>query len=156
MNKTIFLSMMSIFVLLMAVSAHGQPGFEQGYTKSQYANAPYLSEDQYYLDGRLDQYSQFDGFDLARRGSSIRESPVYQTDAPFGAPAPTAPSSPYSLGLDIPPESSIADYKEAPRSGRAEDSLSSVTDLSFDQQKRAMSGVEYSYPSSSKAAEPGY
>ena len=155
MNKTIFLSMMSIFVLLMAVSAHGQPGFEQGYTKSQYANAPYLSEDQYYLDGRLDQYSQSDGFDLARRGSSIKESPIYQTDAPFGAPAPTAPSSPYSLGLDIPPESSIADYKEAPRSGRAEDSLSSVTDLSFDQQKRAMSGVEYSYPSSSKAAEPG-
>ena len=54
MNKPIFLSMVSIFVLLMAVSAHGQPGFEQGYTKSSMRTP--LSIEIVLLDERLDQF----------------------------------------------------------------------------------------------------
>lgn len=174
MNKTIFLAMMSFFVLLMALNAQGEPVFEQVYADGQYATAPYLSERQYSVDGRLDQYPEFNadyaGLNVARTGSRF-EGTVYQTAAPSGAPAPDAPRSPDSLGLNIPPESSIVDYREAPTSREAEDSLiatiqfapadfaasgidgiySAGQDLSIGQQRRGTSSIEYTHPSTSKA-----
>ena len=102
MKKDIFLAMMSIFVIFMAISAHGQQGFDQAYTDSPSAIVPYISEGQYYVDGSLNQYSEFDGLELTETGSSSKESTIYQTVAPSGAPVPVAPSSPDILGLDIP------------------------------------------------------
>ncbi len=171
MKRTIFLSMMSIFVLLMAISANVQAGsVGRSYTDSQYANAPYLSEDQYYVDGSLDQYSGFDG-DNAETGSGNKMSTVYQVDAPSGAPIPIAPGSPDILGLNIPAESAVIDYREAPGSLEAEDSLIAAIDFaptdfaatgtdgnynaapatSLGQQRRGTSSIEYTYPTSSKA-----
>ena len=175
MKKDIFLAMLSIFVIFMAISAHGQQGFDQAYTDSPSAMVPYISEGQYYVDGSLNQYSEFDGFELTETGSSSKESTIYQTAAPSGAPVPVAPSSPDILGLDIPPESSIVDYKEAPRSAEAEDSLIAATDFaptdfakagidradtsatgfSSGQQRRATSSEKSTYPSSISAAVPG-
>ena len=175
MKKDIFLAMLSIFVIFMAISAHGQQGFDQAYTDSPSAMVPYISEGQYYVDGSLNQYSEFDGFELTETGSSSKESTIYQTAAPSGAPVPVAPSSPDILGLDIPPESSIVDYKEAPRSAEAEDSLIAATDFaptdfakagidradtsatgfSSGQQRRATSSEKSTYPASISAAVPG-
>ena len=175
MNKTIFLAMMSIFVIFMAISAHGQQGFDQAYTDSPSATVPYLSEGQYYVDGSLNQYSEFDGFELAETSSRSKESTIYQTAASSGAPAPVAPSSPDILGLEIPPESSIVDYKEAPSSAEAEDSLIAATNFaptdfakagidmadisatgsSFGQQRRATSSEKSTNPSSIRAVVPG-
>lgn len=192
MNKTIFLAMMSFFILLMALSAQGDPGFEptyangqyangqyanEQYSNEQYSNAPYLSEGQYFIDERVDQYyeynGEYDGLAAARTGP-LSKSTIYQTAAPSGAPAPVAPSSPESLRLEIPPESSIVDYREVPKSMDIEDSLISATDFastdyaatgigedalsaagsSFSQQRRGTSVAEYTYPSSSKAVVP--
>ena len=175
MKKTIFLSMMSVFILIMVISVQGEPGFDRTYAGNQYANEPYLSEGQYFVGQSPDQYSDYDAFNAAKRKTGIQESTVYKTTAPSGAPAPIAPSSPDLLGLNIPPESSIVDYKEAPRSMGAGDSLIGATDFAptdfaatgiggaeidvtgstFGQQRGGTSSIEYSYPTSSKMVVSG-
>ena len=52
MKKDIFLAMLRIFVIFMAISAHGQQGFDQAYTDSPSAMVPYISEGQYYPTSR--------------------------------------------------------------------------------------------------------
>lgn len=177
MKKTIFLAMMSIFILLMAITAHGQPGFGPIYEDSQYANSqyaigPYPSE-QYLADGSLDQYSEYNTIGMSSPGPNLPGSTAYQTDAPSGAPAPFAPSSPDALRLNIPPETSIVDYKEAPATIEAEDALIYSSDfapadfaatgfaegeivgdeamgMTLGQQRRATSAVQPTYSSSQK------
>jgi len=157
MKKTAFLAMISIFVVFMAISAIGQGGFGPTYADSDYADV---------------QYRDVQLYDTAMgRGSDLQQGTVYQTAAPSGAPAPIAPISPDILGLNIPAESTVVDYKEAPGSLGAEDSLIGASDfaptdfaaagidrtsnaqpaLTMGQQRKGATSTEYTYPSTSKA-----
>lgn len=158
MNKTVFLAMMSIFTLIMAISAIGQGGFGPTYADSNYGDLQYDDV-------------QFNDNTISGSGSDLQQSTVYQTAAPSGAPAPVAPSSPDVLGLNSPAESTVVDYREAPGSLGSEDSLIAASDFSpndfaaagiggsfnaepastLGQQRRGTSSIEYTYPSSSKA-----
>lgn len=183
MKKTIFLAMTSFFILLMAITANGQPGFGPTYRDSQYANSQYAigqyPSDQYIADGGVDPYSEYNPIGTLSAGTNFPESTVYQTDTPSGAPAPIAPSSPNVLGLNIPPETSIVDYKEAPASIEAEDALTIASNFApadfaatgmaaseieraetagkgktIGPQRRATSAVQPTYSSSQKLVVP--
>jgi len=91
MIKTAFMVKMSLLLLLLAISAQGQPDFGQTYTDSQYSNGAYSSASDQYLSA-----------------------------VPSGAPVPVAPDSPQELGLSIPAEdSSYTQAPPATETGRA-------------------------------------
>ena len=108
MSKTTFLAITSTFLLLMAISAQGQPNSGQFNMDGYYANNPNPADQlsgnpnsNQYPDLYPDQnsYAGNDGMQ-ANTGSS--------SSAPSGAPTPFPPSSPESLGIQIPTESSSA------------------------------------------------
>jgi|GEM_PF-351878 len=176
MNKTVFPAMVSVFILIMAISAIGQGGFGPSYGDSNYGDVQYddvqfLPERGNFNDAGLGQFPEYYDNTVMGRDSDLQQRTVYQTAAPSGAPLPIAPSSPDILGLNIPAESTVVDYREASGSLGAEDSLIGASDFAptdfaaagiddaynaepasaLGQQRKATSSIGYTYPSSSKA-----
>ncbi len=150
MNKTIFLAMMSFFLLLMAISAQSQPNSGQLYMDGQYANAPYLRDQQFPIDQNQNQYLDQNAY---QANSGLQANTAYSTIAPSGAPTPFAPSSPDRLGLQIPAESSIASYAQAPTADETRQTLipaSATSAGSAGQLTRAAQSTGYNYPSERK------
>ena len=111
MNKTAFLAMMSTFLLLMAISAQGQPNSGQFNTNGYYANSPNPANQ---LLGNQNQYPDQNSY---MSNADFQANSGYSSMVPSGAPTPLTPSSPDSLGLQIPTESASSATSYASSSG---------------------------------------
>jgi hypothetical protein len=99
MKRTAFLAMMSTFLLLMATSAQGQPNFGQFNANDYYANSPNPLDQ---FSGNQNQYPDQNSY---MSNAGLQANAGYSSSVPSGAPTPLTPSSPDSLGLQIPTES---------------------------------------------------
>ena len=99
MKRTAFLAMMSTFLLMMAISAQGQPSFGQFNANDYYANSPNPADQ---LSGNQNQYPDQNSY---TSNAGLQANSGYSSLTPSGAPTPLTPSSPDSLGLQIPTES---------------------------------------------------
>ena len=100
MKRTAFLAMMSTFLLLMAISVQGQANSGQLDTFGNYANSPNPADQ---LSGNQNQYPDQNSY---MSNAGLQANSGYSSSVPSGAPTPLTPSSPDSLGLQIPTESS--------------------------------------------------
>jgi hypothetical protein len=145
MNKTVFLAIMSFFILIMAISAQGPPNSGQTFMDSQYANDPYPTGQQ--LLGSQNQYP-----DQSTYGSSagLLTNTVYSSTVPSGAPTPLTPGSPDSLGLQIPSESATASYTQSPPAGETGQALIPANAASAGQLTNDAQSMQSNYPSQYK------
>ena len=129
MNKTTFLAIMSIFILLMAISAQGQPISGQTYMDSQYAIEIYPPDQQLLSSQNPGLYQDQNSFES---NAALQANIEYSSNVPSGAPTPFAPTSPDSLGLQIPTESA-ASYTQAPPSAETSQALIPASSASVEQ-----------------------
>lgn len=126
MNKTTSLAIMSAFLLLMVISAQGQPNSEQFNMNGYYANNPNPA-DQLLSNQNPNQYPDQNSY---VSNPDLQGNMGYSTMVPSGAPTPLTPSSPDSLALQIPTESASSaassvssSYNKAPSSEEAGQAL---------------------------------
>ena len=147
MNKTALLALMSISILIMAISAHGQPNYGQTYLDSQYANEAYPTDPQ--LLGWQNTY-QYPDQTTYEAGTGIG----YSSTVPSGAPVPVAPTSPENLRLQIPSETATksASYT-APPAAEISQALIPTSAASAGQLTGDVQGIQYNYnyPSQSQS-----
>ncbi len=150
MNKTAFLAMMSTFLLLMAISAQGQPNSGQFNTNDYYANSPNNANQ---LLGNQNQYPDQNSY---ASNAGLQANTGYSSMVPSGAPTPLTPSSPDSLGLQIPTESASSAASYAPSSGaltpppeEASQALIPANFVSAGQLTNSLQNGQNNYPSQS-------
>lgn len=151
MTKTTFLAIMSIFILLMAISAQGQPISGQTYMDSQYAIEIYPTDQQLLSSQSPGLYQDQDSYES---NPGLQANIGYSSNVPSGAPTPFAPTSPDSLGLQIPTESA-ATYSQAPPSAETSQALIPASSASVGQMTKEVRSTQYNYPQSGTAVSTG-
>lgn len=149
MNRMPFLAIISIFLLLMAISAQGQPNSGQTYMDSYYANNPNPADLQLLGSQNPTLYPDQNSIES---NAGLHAGTGYSSAVPSGAPTPFAPSSPDSLGLQIPTESASSvssSYAQAPPSEETGQSLIPASSASAGQLTKAVQSTQYNYPSQS-------
>ena len=113
MYKIVFLAIMSLSLLLMAVSAQDQSNAGLPYLDGQYP-IPQYPPDQQAIN------EQYPGQTPTEEGGQQLNT-EYSTSVPSGAPVPVAPNNPGNLGLQIPSEQATS--AQTPTSGEMSQAL---------------------------------
>ncbi len=140
MNKTAFLAITSLFILLMAISAQGQRNSGQPYLDTQYTDDLYPT-DQHFLGRQdTDMYSDQTAYET-------NEDVGYSSTVPSGAPVPVEPDSPENLGLQVPAESvaKLATRTQAPPATEIRQGLIPASASTAGQLTSAFQSAQYNY-----------
>ena len=113
MYKIVVLAIMSLSLLLMAVSAQDQSNAGLPYLDGQYP-IPQYPPDQQVITGQYPGQASNEEF-------GQQQNTEYSTSVPSGAPIPVAPNNPGNLGLQIPSEQATS--AQTPTSGEMSQAL---------------------------------
>jgi hypothetical protein len=142
LNKTAFLALLSISILIMAISAQGQPNSGQTYLDSQYGNEAYPTDPQLLGWQNINQYQdQYQDQTTYETGTGIG----YSSTVPSGAPEPVAPTSPESLRLQIPSETTKSASYTAPPAAEISQAFIPSSAASAGQLTGDVQGIQYNY-----------
>jgi len=135
----------------MAISAQGQPISDQTYMDGQYAIEIYPTDQQLLSSQNPGLYQDQDSYES---NAGLQANTGYSSSVPSGAPTPFAPTSPDSLGLQIPTESA-ATYSQVPPSGETSQALIPASSASVGQMTKEVRSTQYNYPQSGTAVSTG-